>query len=86
MTKRQAAGTATDYDVLAAQVAVENAKPAVIRSQNIVRAAREQLRFLLAETHEVDVEGTLATAVEPGAGLRRRARRRRSRTGPNSAR
>jgi hydrophobic/amphiphilic exporter-1 (mainly G- bacteria), HAE1 family len=65
-TKRQSAGTATDYDVLAAQVAVENAKPAVIRAQNFVRVAREQLRFLLAETgREVDVNGTLATPVEP---------------------
>jgi HAE1 family hydrophobic/amphiphilic exporter-1 len=68
VTKRQAAGTATDYDVLAAQVATENAKPAVIRSQNAVRAAREQLRFLLAEPREVDVEGTLATQVEPVPG------------------
>jgi HAE1 family hydrophobic/amphiphilic exporter-1 len=64
-TKRQSAGTATDYDVLAAQVAVENAKPSVIRSQNLVRRTREQLRFLLAEKTEVDVEGTLAPAVEP---------------------
>ncbi len=68
VTKRQSAGTATDYDVLAGQVAVENAKPAVIRSQNTVRAAREQLRFLLAETREVDVEGTLSTVVEPVPG------------------
>ncbi len=64
-TKRHAAGTATDYDILAAQVAVENARPAVIRAQNAVRATREQLRFLLAEPGDVDAEGTLATAVEP---------------------
>jgi HAE1 family hydrophobic/amphiphilic exporter-1 len=64
VTKRRSAGTATDYDVLAAQVELDNARPAVIRSQNAVRAAREQLRFLLAEPAEVDVEGTLAAQME----------------------
>jgi HAE1 family hydrophobic/amphiphilic exporter-1 len=64
-TKRQSAGTATDYDVLAAQVAVDNARPTVIRGQNAVRAAREQLRFLLAEPGEVDVDGTLGAIVQP---------------------
>jgi HAE1 family hydrophobic/amphiphilic exporter-1 len=64
--KRQSAGTATDYDVLAAQVAVENRRPSIIRAQNLIRAAREQLRFLLAETtSEVDVSGTLATTTDP---------------------
>jgi HAE1 family hydrophobic/amphiphilic exporter-1 len=65
VTKRREAGTATDFDVLAAQVELDNAKPAVIRSQNAVRAARAQLRFLLAEPQEVDAEGTLAAPVEP---------------------
>ena len=64
-TKRQQAGTATDYDVLAAQVAVDNAKPSVIRTQNLVRSARAQLRFLLAEPDDVDVEGTLGATVQP---------------------
>lgn len=63
--KRQSAGTATDYDVLASQVAVDNARPAVIRAENAVRMAREQLRFLLAEPGEVDVVGSLATTIEP---------------------
>ncbi len=65
-TRRQAAGTATDYDVLAASVTVENARPAVIHGHNMVRVAREQLRFLLAERDaDVDVAGTLGTPVEP---------------------
>jgi HAE1 family hydrophobic/amphiphilic exporter-1 len=65
-SRRQSAGTATDFDVLAAQVAVENARPAVIRGQNLVRVAREQLRFLLAETErEVDAQGTLAATIDP---------------------
>jgi len=64
-TNRQKAGTATDYDVLAAQVAVENARPPVIRGQNNVRVAKLQLGYLLAETSEVDVDGSLAAPVEP---------------------
>jgi HAE1 family hydrophobic/amphiphilic exporter-1 len=61
----QAAGLATDYDVLAAGVALENSRPAVIRGQNAVRLAREQLRFLLAESAaEIDVTGSLAAPVE----------------------
>jgi HAE1 family hydrophobic/amphiphilic exporter-1 len=65
VTKRREAGTATDFDVLAAQVELDSAKPAVIRSQNAVRAARAQLRYLLAEPQEVDAEGTLAAPVDP---------------------
>jgi len=65
VTKRQAAGTATDYDVLAAQVDVDSARPSIIRTQNLVLGARERLRFLLAEPQEVDAEGALATPAEP---------------------
>jgi HAE1 family hydrophobic/amphiphilic exporter-1 len=53
-------GTGTDYDVLAAEVAVENARPAVIRRGNLIPVSREKLRFLLGlEGEEVDVQGTL---------------------------
>jgi HAE1 family hydrophobic/amphiphilic exporter-1 len=52
-------GVATDYDVLAAEVASENTQPEVIRSENAVRMARERLRFLLAMgTEGVDVVET----------------------------
>ena len=67
-TKRQSAGTATDYDVLAAQVAVENARPNVIQAQNLVRIARLQLAYLLAETGEIDATGNLSTPLEPIPG------------------
>ena len=64
--KRNAMGTATDYDVLAAGVAVDNARPDVIRTENLVRTSRERLRFLLAlEGQEVDANGTLMSAVDP---------------------
>lgn len=60
--RKYAAGTATDYDVLAAEVAVQNAFPGTIRSENAIAAARHQLRFLLAlDDQEVDAGGTLET-------------------------
>jgi HAE1 family hydrophobic/amphiphilic exporter-1 len=58
-------GTATDYDVLAAEVAADNARPEAIRAVNQVRLARERLRFLLAETAEVDAVGSLVDALAP---------------------
>ncbi|MBI5420480.1 MAG: TolC family protein [Deltaproteobacteria bacterium] len=64
--KRYAAGTATDYDVLAAEVAVENARPEVIRAENRVQVSRERLRFLLGiDRQEVDATGTLEAPVDP---------------------
>ncbi|MEI7816401.1 MAG: TolC family protein [Desulfuromonadales bacterium] len=59
-TRKFNAGVATDYDVLAAEVAAENTQPEVIRTENGIRMAREKLRFLLAmESDEVDVIGSL---------------------------
>ena len=63
--RRHAAGTLTDFDVLAAEVSVENARPAVIRARNRVRIARQHLQFLLAEPGPVDVSGVLAGRVDP---------------------
>jgi HAE1 family hydrophobic/amphiphilic exporter-1 len=57
---------ATDYDVLAAEVSVENARPETIRTENQIRTARERLRFLLAiENGEVDVTGSLKADLVP---------------------
>jgi HAE1 family hydrophobic/amphiphilic exporter-1 len=55
-------GVATDYDVLSARVAVENARPDVIRAGNLVRTAMQRLRLVLAEP-ELDrpIAGELAT-------------------------
>ncbi|PKN19316.1 MAG: TolC family protein [Deltaproteobacteria bacterium HGW-Deltaproteobacteria-6] len=58
-------GTATDYDVLAADVAVRNARPEVIRTENQVHIARERLRHLLALSEEVDVAGSLDARFVP---------------------
>lgn len=61
--RKYAAGVATDYDVLAAEVAAENARPEVIRSQNAIRTAKEKLRFLLAlGPEEIQVTGSLDMA------------------------
>lgn len=63
--RKYEAGVATDYDVLAAEVAVENARPDVIRSDNAIRTARERMRFLLAlGEQEIDVRGTLVSLLE----------------------
>jgi HAE1 family hydrophobic/amphiphilic exporter-1 len=63
--RRQGAGTATDYDILASQVALENARPAVIRGENAVTVARAHLGFLLGEDVEVDAAGALAVPIDP---------------------
>jgi HAE1 family hydrophobic/amphiphilic exporter-1 len=62
--KKFTAGTATEYDILAAEVAVENARPDVIRTENLVRITRDRLRFLLGlEGRELEVQGTLLSAL-----------------------
>lgn len=64
-TRKFASGVATDYDVLAAEVAAENTLPEVIRTENGIRMARERLRFLLAiGNEEVDVSGSLETPAD----------------------
>ena len=65
-TRRKfAVGIATEYDVLAAEVAVENAKPDAIRTENQIRTSRERVRFLLGiSEEEVDVAGQLHAQIE----------------------
>ena len=58
-------GVATDYDVLAAGVAVDNARPEVIRSENSFRTLRKRLGYLLAlDGEDPDVTGSLETATK----------------------
>ena len=64
--KRYATGVATDYDVLSSKVEIENAQPAVIRTDNLIRIAKERLRFLLGVGgKEGDVKGTLDSEIAP---------------------
>jgi outer membrane protein TolC len=62
--KRLGAGVATDYDLLAARVAADNARPELIRSENRIRTAKEQLRLVLAlDGGEIEVAGSLEGAM-----------------------
>lgn len=59
--RKLAAGTATDYDLLAARVAAENAKPQMIQSKNAIRIAHDRLRFLMnCESSDIQVSGELS--------------------------
>jgi HAE1 family hydrophobic/amphiphilic exporter-1 len=61
--RRYAIGVVTDYDVLAATVTQENARPETIRAANRVRTAGQRLAYLLALPEEVIAEGELAITV-----------------------
>lgn len=64
--RRFAAGLATDYDVLAAEVALANARPDAIRACNALAITRERLGFLLGlDGRRLEVEGTLACDLGP---------------------
>ena len=65
--KKYELGVATDYDVLSATVAVDNARPDVIHAANLVRTATQRLRLVLGETElEREVVGALEMElVEP---------------------
>ena len=64
--KKNAAGTATDYDVLVAKVGLENAKPVIVRTENQLLSLRERLRFLLGrDGRPVDARGDLAAEIAP---------------------
>lgn len=64
--KKYTLGVATDYDVLAGKVNLENAGPPVIRTENQQVISRERLRFLLGlEERELEVRGTLDTPIPP---------------------
>ncbi|MBF0526580.1 MAG: TolC family protein [Deltaproteobacteria bacterium] len=64
--RKYAAGTATDYDVLAAEVSVKNARPNVINTENAVQIARERLAILLGgEGRRYDVDGSLEVQIAP---------------------
>jgi len=57
--RRFAAGVATEYDVLAAEVGVKNARPEVIRTEFQIKSDLERLRFLLGIAEPVDIVGEL---------------------------
>ncbi|TCK60889.1 TolC family protein [Seleniivibrio woodruffii] len=60
--KKYKLGTATDYDVLSARVALKNAQPDVISYRNSLTVARDNLKFILGVDYEVEVQGELKPA------------------------
>ncbi len=61
-------GVATEYDVLAAEVALENARPDVTRTESLVLSSREKLRFLLGlGEKEIAVQGNLEPVITTAA-------------------
>lgn len=68
--QRYDAGLATEYDVLAARVNVQNARPAVVRAKNAVGTTREHLAFLLALNGcTVDARGELQASFDAPPAL-----------------
>lgn len=63
--KKYAEGVATDYDVLAAEVTVENSRPDVIRTESQIRIAQDRLRFHLALDDDIEVTGNLDVVIRP---------------------
>jgi hydrophobic/amphiphilic exporter-1 (mainly G- bacteria), HAE1 family len=58
--QRHRLGTATDFDLLAAQVALDNHRPEVIRAEGLVTVSLDRLRLVLAEDDPgIDVAGSL---------------------------
>jgi outer membrane protein TolC len=83
---RRTAGAASDFEVLRAEVAIANARPALIRAQNAYRARQDALRVVLGVDAgvtdgdtDLDVQGQLAvppiTLALPDAITAARARR-----------
>jgi outer membrane protein TolC len=68
--QRSTLGTATDYDVLAGRVALENQEPEVIRAEGQVVVALDRLRLVLAEeSSDLDAAGTLEAEPAPVPSL-----------------
>jgi HAE1 family hydrophobic/amphiphilic exporter-1 len=68
--RKYAAGLATDYDVLAARVDLENARPSVIRSALGIETAKERLRLLLVmDQKDYEVRGSMESTVDPYPGF-----------------
>jgi HAE1 family hydrophobic/amphiphilic exporter-1 len=66
---RLEAGTATDYDVLSAEVAVQNARPEVIQAENLVVLSRDRLGVLLGlEGRRIEVSGSLERPLRSAPG------------------
>jgi outer membrane protein TolC len=62
--KKAALGVGTDFDVLVSRVAMENARPEVIRTANLILQSRMKFAFQMGLSNEkVDGRGTLKASI-----------------------
>jgi len=62
--KKAALGVGTDFDVLVSRVAMENARPEVIRTANLIQQSRMKFAFQMGLSSEkVDGRGTLEATI-----------------------
>lgn len=62
--KKAALGVGTDFDVLVSRVAMENARPEVIRTANLIQQSRMKFAFQMGLSDEkVDGRGSLETVI-----------------------
>ncbi len=62
--KKAALGVGTDFDVLVSRVAMENARPEVIRTTNLIQQSRMKFAFQMGlSTEKVDGLGTLEASI-----------------------
>lgn len=55
---------ATDYDVLAARVALTNAEPELTRAQNRIRLLKDRVRYFTGIEGDFEAKGSLVTKIE----------------------
>lgn len=55
---------ATDYDVLAARVAMTNAEPELTRAQNNIRLLQDRVRYFTGIEGDFEAKGSLVTRIE----------------------
>ena len=62
--KKAALGVGTDFDVLVSRVAMENARPEVIRTANLIQQSRMKFAFQMGLSNEkMDGRGTLEASI-----------------------
>lgn len=68
--RRNQMEVATDYDVLAARVALSNARPSLTQARNTIRLARARLRYFTGVKEDFEVNGSLLSDMKPAEPLR----------------
>jgi len=69
-TRKHQMEVATDYDVLAARVALTNAGPTLTRAENDIRLAKDRLAYYMGVEGDFEVAGTLTCSLRPSEPLK----------------